>query len=91
MANTNGNGNGVEKLWYIGIKEISGKIGTCPNFFGTLVDKENLPAFKFYGRWVIRKEDLDTWSKAMAKKYRQAPQVKTRRTKQRRVNNFSVI
>jgi hypothetical protein len=71
-ATKDGNGNGSRdgSVWVTGAQTIASKIGVDHRDIPELVRTENLPAFKWRGRWRALPEDLSKWSRSMAKRYR---------------------
>jgi hypothetical protein len=56
--------------WLRGAAEIAHALGINRNQLPELVDKHNLPAFKYLGRWTILTEDLPGWMQHIKKCYR---------------------
>jgi hypothetical protein len=70
-AKKNGDGDrGLDPVWLTGCDAIASAVGIDRRDIPVLVRTENLPAFKWRGRWRALPEDLSRWSKSMAKKYR---------------------
>jgi hypothetical protein len=63
------NGKGIIRVWLTTAEEIGAAIGRNRHDIPKLVKIEDLPAFKFYGKWTALNEDLTIWSRHMAKKY----------------------
>lgn len=69
MFGKNLNGKGIVRVWLSTAEEIAAAIGRNRHDIPRLVKAEDLPAFKFYGKWTALSEDVRIWSKRMAKKY----------------------
>lgn len=63
-------GKNVKPVWLTGSKEIGQAIGFAPRKVSKLVAEQDLPAFKFCGRWTATLEDVAAWSKDMAARHR---------------------
>jgi hypothetical protein len=63
-------GNNVARIWLSTAAEIAAAIGRSRHDIPRLVKAEDLPAFKFYGKWTALTDDVALWSRKMAKKYR---------------------
>ena len=68
-GNGNGNGNG-NCAWLSGCEMIAAILGVNRHDIPDLVKNEDLPAFKWRGRWRLLHEDVPKWTRNMAKKYR---------------------
>ena len=60
----------VNPVWLTGSKEIGQAIGFAPRKVPKLVAEQDLPAFKFCGRWTATLEDVAAWSKDVAARHR---------------------
>jgi hypothetical protein len=79
MFGKNGTRPIIARVWLSTAEEIATAIGRNRHDIPRLVQSENLPAFKFYGKWTALSEDVATWSKSMAAKYRSMPKRKRKR------------
>lgn len=68
----NGNNKNCNRVWLSTAEEIAAAIGRNRHDIPKLVQTENLPAFKFYGKWTALNAELAKWSRSMARKYGRA-------------------
>lgn len=66
----NGNGTGTQSgIWLNGAKAIAEYVGIDYRELQDVVQDEGLPAFKWRGKWRALPDDLQKWSRAIAKRY----------------------
>jgi hypothetical protein len=59
-----------EKLWFSNANEIGAAIGRSRYQIPRLVRTEDLPAFKFYGRWTALPIEIQRWCVKQDRKHR---------------------
>lgn len=64
---------GDRATWLRGAVEIAASIGVDRNQLPELVDKHQLPAFKYLGRWTLLVEDLPKWMQYIKRRYYRGP------------------
>jgi hypothetical protein len=62
-------GDNNHKIWLASAEEIGKALGCSRYQVPRLVSREDLPAFKFFGRWTALPSDLQKWCTSQRTKH----------------------